>query len=188
MITQKKGLSVWIRTKSTSTNNCNRPMDYDLLSYTCRGSKTCSDATDGTCTGTDGCEASDEWATKGLGVHSYCRNPLEEQNTIWCYTTDSATRFETCAPLTKCESYWWKSNQCKLFSSKYNPASLPASNSASSNIHLWLNKDNYDKLNYLLPTYTLEPSSVSDTITYQIVTSTSSLNSITASTDFEAPV
>ena len=115
MTTAKKGLSVWIRTMSTSYNNCNRPMDFDFLSYTCKGDRYCSDATVGTCgSGTDasgGCDGTDAWATQGLGVHNYCRNPTENsQSTIWCYTTDSGTRFETCAPLSKCNSYWWKTN------------------------------------------------------------------------------
>ncbi|CAD7941009.1 unnamed protein product, partial [Amoebophrya sp. A120] len=31
--------------------------------------------------------------------HNYCRNPTR-QETIWCYTTDTAVRLERCVPLT----------------------------------------------------------------------------------------
>ena len=29
---------------------------------------------------------------------NYCRNP-DEDDSIWCYTTDPKTRWETCAPI-----------------------------------------------------------------------------------------
>merc|ERR1719387_3397087 len=34
----------------------------------------------------------------GVGNHNKCRNP-DGSETIWCYTTDSSTRYEFCDPL-----------------------------------------------------------------------------------------
>jgi hypothetical protein len=43
------------------------------------------------------------YATKsyldGIGDHNYCRNPGGGEDTIWCYTTDPAKRWEKCKPL-----------------------------------------------------------------------------------------
>jgi len=39
------------------------------------------------------------YPNKGLGDHNYCRNPDHEPNGIWCYTTDSGSRWEYCDPL-----------------------------------------------------------------------------------------
>ena len=39
-----------------------------------------------------------EDTSRGTGAHNYCRNP-EGGSTIWCYTTEAATRFDYCEPL-----------------------------------------------------------------------------------------
>ena len=39
-------------------------------------------------------------ASKGIGDHNYCRNPVPSSTpTIWCYTNDPATRWEYCDPV-----------------------------------------------------------------------------------------
>ncbi|XP_072046805.1 plasminogen-like [Amphiura filiformis] len=40
----------------------------------------------------------------GLGEHNYCRNPDEEPNGPWCYTTDPETRWEYC-PVSNCSKH-----------------------------------------------------------------------------------
>ena len=40
-----------------------------------------------------------EFAGKGLGDHNNCRNPDNEPNGIWCYTTDKSKRWEYCDPV-----------------------------------------------------------------------------------------
>ena len=35
---------------------------------------------------------------KGIGEHNYCRNPDNEPEGIWCYTTDAGSRWEYCDP------------------------------------------------------------------------------------------
>ena len=37
--------------------------------------------------------------SKGLGDHNNCRNPDDEPNGIWCYTTDPDKRWEYCDPV-----------------------------------------------------------------------------------------
>ena len=39
----------------------------------------------------------------GLGPHNYCRNPDEEDDGVWCYTTDPEERWEFC-DVPDCES------------------------------------------------------------------------------------
>merc|ERR1712150_86147 len=39
-----------------------------------------------------------KYTGKGLGDHNFCRNP-DGADTIWCYTTDPAVRYEYCDPL-----------------------------------------------------------------------------------------
>ena len=39
------------------------------------------------------------FAGKGLGDHNNCRNPDNEPNGIWCYTTDKSKRWEYCDPV-----------------------------------------------------------------------------------------
>ena len=39
-------------------------------------------------------------STTGQGLEeNYCRNPYEEESTIWCYTADKTKRLELCDPL-----------------------------------------------------------------------------------------
>merc|ERR1712166_1166950 len=40
-----------------------------------------------------------KFAGKGLGDHNNCRNPDNEPNGIWCYTTDKSKRWEYCDPV-----------------------------------------------------------------------------------------
>ena len=40
----------------------------------------------------------ENYPDKGLGDHKYCRNP-DEEDTIWCYTTDSSIMWEYCDPI-----------------------------------------------------------------------------------------
>ena len=35
-----------------------------------------------------------QWA--GVGYHNYCRNPSKYSGGLWCYTTDSKSRWEKC--------------------------------------------------------------------------------------------
>ena len=39
----------------------------------------------------------EDFATAGLGDHSYCRNP-DNSERIWCYTANPDVRRETCEP------------------------------------------------------------------------------------------
>jgi hypothetical protein len=54
--------------------------------------ETKSDGVTGTWTGTFGTTGAVE---KGIGDHSYCRNP-DGEPAPWCYTTDPSTRWEAC--------------------------------------------------------------------------------------------
>jgi len=38
--------------------------------------------------------------------HAYCRNPDNSEDTIWCYTTTAATRFEKCDALPTATTSW----------------------------------------------------------------------------------
>merc|ERR1712166_575643 len=44
-----------------------------------------------------------KFAGKGLGDHNNCRNPDNEPNGIWCYTTDKSKRWEYCDPVQTCD-------------------------------------------------------------------------------------
>ncbi|XP_072037091.1 plasminogen-like [Amphiura filiformis] len=41
----------------------------------------------------------------GLGEHNYCRNPDDEPNGPWCYTTDPETRWAYC-PVPNCATFF----------------------------------------------------------------------------------
>jgi len=37
------------------------------------------------------------YASKGIGDHSFCRNPDNKKTGPWCYTLNSAVSWQTCA-------------------------------------------------------------------------------------------
>ena len=75
-----------------------------------------------------------------------------------------------------------------MYTSEYNSAALPATASPSSHTNMWLNKDNYQLLDYELPVYNLIPNNiVGSSYAPQIVTTSSTIDSITPDPNWNQP-
>ena len=66
-----------------------------------------------------------------------------------------------------------------MYTAGYNPNALPGTSSPSSHSNLWLNKDNYSLLDYILPIYNLSPNNiVGATYTPKVVTASSTYDNV----------
>jgi len=84
---------------------CNEEMsgtkdeDYRGCQSTTRSGRTCQKWTSQSPHGHS--RTPSNYPGKGLGDHNFCRNPDGEPS-IWCYTTDSSSRWELCNPKPSC--------------------------------------------------------------------------------------